>query len=600
MTKLTSKINLKNYYKAFIIWRLKSVTDFQYMVFMSFLVGIACGVAAVVLKNAVQFTYLFITNPSFFSESHSNFLFLCYPMIGITITVLIIKYLIRDDLSNGVTKVMYTMSRKKGRLKIHNCYSSIITSCFTVAFGGSVGLEAPIVMTGGALGSNFGRLGRLNTKNTLILIGCGAAGGISAAFKAPIAGIIFVFEVLMLDLTMSTAIPLLVSAITSSMIAYFFLGQGVELNFKVTSQFELSKIVGFIFLGVVSAFVSLYFLKVNKQIGKLFRRFGTWTKIIVGGLTLGVLIFLFPPLFGEGYNSLDILLKNDISTLFNNTFFYNYRNSHWMLLGILCAIIVLKAIATSVTTSSGGIGGVFAPSLFIGGFTGYFVGKLINMSGLLVIDECNFALVGMAAVMTGIMHCPLTATFLIAEITGGYALFAPLMIATTISYLVVKPINKYSIYSEQLAKEGNLMTHNKDKTALQSIDKRKIIETDFVVLLPSASLRDIANATTRSNRSFFPVVDKKNNFCGVVVIDDCREFLFKPEYYDIYKASDFIRYSEYFISDISEPLEKMVRKFEGKDRYTLIVTDKGKFVGCLSRANVYAKYRNYVSTFSEE
>src|SRR5574344_1539527 len=295
MIAISRKINIKNYYKAFLIWRLKKVSDFQYMIFMAFLVGIVCGIAAVVLKNAVQFTYLLITNPRFFSASSSNFLFLGYPMIGLILTTLIIKYIVRDNISNGIPKVMYAMSRKKGKIKPHNCYSSIITSCITVAFGGSVGLEAPIVMTGGALGSNLGRLGRLNTKNTLILIGCGAAGGIAAAFKAPIAGIIFVFEVLMLDLTMSTAIPLLVSAITSSMIAYFFLGQGVELNFKVTSQFELSKIVGFIFLGVVSAFVSLYFLKVNKQIGKLFRRFGTWTKIIVGGLTLGVLIFLFPP-----------------------------------------------------------------------------------------------------------------------------------------------------------------------------------------------------------------------------------------------------------------------------------------------------------------
>ncbi|MDR0972162.1 MAG: chloride channel protein [Bacteroidales bacterium] len=598
--KIIKSIPLSNFYKHFLIWRLKNVSEAQYMLIISFIVGLFCGLAAVVLKNTVHYTYTFITDTKWFAVDNTNFLFLIYPMIGIGITVLIVKYIIKDDLSHGVSKVMYAISRKKGYIKPHNCYSSILTSSITVAFGGSVGLEAPIVLTGSALGSTFGRIGRLSTKNIIILVACGAAGGIAGVFKAPIAGILFAFEILMIDLTMASAIPLLISTITSSMVAYFFLGQDVQFIYHVTDEFQLNKIPGFIFLGVISAIVSLYFLKTTKQISKVYKKYSTFKRVIFGGITLGALLFLFPPLFGEGYSGLETLLKGDTTTLFNNTLFYEYRNSTWIFVGILFSIIMLKVIATSVTSSAGGVGGTFAPSLFIGGFTGYFVGKLINLSGLLAVQETNFALVGMAAVMAGVMHAPLTATFLIAEITGGYALFAPLMIATTIAYIVVKPISKYSIYAEDLAVKGNLMTHNKDKAALQSIDKYKLIETNFVTLLPDATLRDIVEAMQKSTRNFFPVVDKDNNFLGIVVIDDFRKLLFKQEYYDDYGVKDFIRYSEYFIVDISDKLEEMVTKFHGADRYTLVVVDKGKYMGFISRANVLSQYRKYVSTYSEE
>lgn len=597
---LIKSLKFKNYYKEFQIWRLKSLTELQYMTFMSLLVGITCGLAAVLMKNFVHYTYLFITDFAWFSIDSSNIFFLFYPMIGITITVLFLKYFIKDDISHGVSKVMYSISRKNGRIKPHNIYSSILTSSITVAFGGSVGLEAPIVYTGSALGSNLARLGRLGKRGTLVLIGCGAAGAIAGAFKAPIAGIIFVFEVLLLDLTMSVAIPLLISAITSSMVAYFFLGQEVEFYYQVTAPFELIKIPGFILLGVISAIISLYYLKINKWISNKFKKFTLWKRVLIGGMVLGILIFLFPPLFGEGYLALNDLLSEDTTKIFNNSIFYSYRDSNFMFLGVLIAIILFKAIATSVTISSGGVGGVFAPSLFIGGFAGFFVGRLINMSGLLEVHESNFALVGMAAVMTGIMHSPLTATFLLAEITGGYALFAPLMISTVVCYLVVKPINRYSIYAEELAISGNLRTHNKDRNALQMINKSKLIETNFIRLLPDAKLRDIVNAIEKSNRSFFPVVDKDNNFLGVILIDEIRSLIFKPEYYDEFNVMDFNKYSEHFIVDISESLESMVAKFKGSDRYTLAVVDRGKFVGFLSRANVFAEYRNYVNTFSEE
>ncbi|MDR1847660.1 MAG: chloride channel protein [Bacteroidales bacterium] len=591
-------INLS--YKGIMLWKMKYLTERQTMIVLSFFVGIFCGLASVILKNTVHYTYTLITNLSWFSKSTANFLFLAYPMIGITLTVLVIRYFIKDDLSHGVSKVLYAISKRKGRMKRHHCYSSMLTSSLTVAFGGSVGLEAPIVLTGSAIASNIGSFFRMNYKCMLTLLGCGAAGAIAGVFKAPIAGILFVFEVLMLDLTMTTAIPLLISAISSAMISYFFLGQDVEFFYKITTPFELSKIIPFMILGMVAAVASIYFLKINKWVSKIFKRLSQWQKLIVGGTVLGVLVFLFPPLFGEGYTALTNLLANDTETLLQNSFFFNYRSNEWLLLGVLFAIIVLKAFATSVTLSSGGVGGTFAPSLFIGGFVGFLVARIINLTGIVSVAESNFALVGMAAVMSGVMHAPLTATFLIAEITGGYALFAPLMIATTMSYLVVKPIAKYSIYTESLAKQGALTTHDKNRSALQFIDKRKLMEYNFVKLYPDEKLRDIVKAVEMSSRNFFPVVTKDNTFLGIVVLDDVRHLLFKPEFYNKYKVTDFMRYSPHFIADVNDSMEVIINKFKGSDRYTIIITDNGKFVGALTRANVFAAYQRYMQDISEE
>ncbi|MDR1006243.1 MAG: chloride channel protein [Bacteroidales bacterium] len=580
------------------VWKLKHVSERQVMIVLSLITGIFCGLASVILKNAVHATYLLITEP--FSKSSANFLFLAYPMIGITLTVLIIKYFVKDDLAHGVSKVMFAISKRKGRMKPHHCYSSMLTSLFTVSFGGSVGLEAPIVITGSAIGSNIGRFFRMNYKCMLTLLGCGAAGAISGIFKAPIAGILFAFEVLMLDLTMTTAIPLLISTISAAMISYFFLGQDVEFFYKVTTHFELNKIIPYMLLGIISAVISLYFLKINKWIAKMFKAMKTWQKLLIGGSALGVMVFLFPPLFGEGYSALTYLLAGDTERLFSSSFFYDYRDESLLFLGVLLAIIFLKAFATSVTLSSGGVGGTFAPSLFIGGFVGFFVGKVINMTGLIVVAESNFALVGMAAVMAGVMHAPLMSTFLIAEITGGYALFAPLMIATTMAYLVVKPLSKYSIYTESLAKQGVLTTHDKNRSALQFLDKSKILESNFIRLYPDDKLRDIVKAVEISNRNFFPVVKKDDTFVGIVVLDDVRPFLFKPELYNKYSVTYFMRYSPHFIADINDSMEQIISKFKGSDRYTIIIVDKGKFLGAMTRANVFAAYQHYIEETSEE
>lgn len=597
---LVRNIDLNPYYKGFMLWRLKHLTEYQFVIILSLVVGLLSGLASVILKNTVHLTYEIISGFSWFSPDRGNILFLVYPTIGIILTVMLVKYFIKDDLSHGVSKVMYSISRKNGRIRFHHTWSSVITSSITVAFGGSVGLEAPIVLTCSAIGSNISRFFRISRKHAITLLACGAAGAIAGVFKAPIAGVLFTFEVLMIDLTMTVATPLLLSALTSAFISYFFFGQGVQFYYKVDTLFELSKIPAFILLGIISAFMALYFLKINKWISRKFSQYKQSTKIIIGGITLGVLVYIFPPLFGEGYPALTNLLNNNVASMFANSFFHPYVDNQLTFLLVLIAIVFFKAIATAVTCSSGGVGGTFAPSLFIGGFVGFFVARVVNLTGMVEVAESNFALVGMAAVMAGVMHSPLTATFLIAEITGGYALFTPLLIATTIAYLVVKPLTKYSIYAAPLAAKGDLTTHNKDKNALNYIKIKKLIETNFVTLSPDAKLRDIVEAVKVSSRSFFPVVDEEQNFKGVIVLDDVRSMLFDTEKYDEIYVKDYMRYSDMFIADVRDPMEEIVEKFRGSDRYTIVVVEGEKYLGFLSRANVFSAYQKYIREFSNE
>lgn len=582
------------------MFKTKHLTSAQIVVISALLIGLLCGVAAVVLKNLVTYTYHLITSWTYGTPDRANLLYLMYPMIGISLTVVFVRFVIKDDLSHGVSKVMYALSRKKGRIKSHNMYSSLISSSITVAFGGSVGLEAPIVYTGSAIGSNISRFFHLDSHLTKILVACGASGAIAGVFKAPIAGILFTFEVLMLDMSMFAVMPMLISAITASLVSYFFLGSEATFSFHITSPFGLNKIIAFVFLGFISAVVCLYFFKIESFVGKVFKKFNTFWKIIIGGLLLGALIYVFPPLFGEGYPALNQLLNGDMHSLLENSFFYDYADNIWWLLIISLTIILLKAFATNITCCSGGVGGVFAPSLFIGGFVGFFVAKLINLTGLIAVSENNFVLVGMSSVMAGIMFAPLTSIFLIAEITGGYDLLAPLLISTTISYLCVRSNRNYSVYAQPLAQKGDLMTHNKDKSALNFMDKTKILETNFYKLHLEATLRDVVRAVEVSSRSFFPVVDSDNYFKGVLVLDDVRGMLFHPEYYDKIKVKNMMRYSPYFIADINDPMEDIVQKFKGVDRYTIIIVDQGKFVGCMSRANVFTAYQQYIKENSDD
>ncbi len=568
------------------------------MMILGLVVGVFSGLAAVLLKNLVHFTHLLLIDQ--LDVTTGNLLFIAFPLIGIALTVLFIKYVVREDISHGVSKILYVISRGRGRLKRHNTWSSMIASTLTVSFGGSVGLEAPIVLTGSSIGSNIGRYVGLNKKNLILLIGCGAAGAVAGIFRAPIAGIIFALEVLMLDLTMASLIPLLIAAAAATLLDHFFMGKDVLFYYTLTEQFDLKSIPWYIVLGVFTGFISVYFTRMNLRLESVFKKINNpLKKVIFGGVTLGILIFLFPPLFGEGYSSLKLIITGQGMDLTNNSLFYPIRDTFFPFLAFLVLILIFKVIAMSVTTSSGGIGGIFAPSLFMGGVSGYLLAKLFNQIPFANVSESNFALAGMAGVMSGVMHAPLTAIFLIAEITSGYELFIPLIITATISYITIMYFEPHSIYTRKLAIRGELLTHDKDKSALSMLTIEKLIETNFLSISPNATLGQLVKVIENSERNIFPVIDKDSIFFGVVFLNDIRHMVFKPELYDNTLVKDLI-YLPDVIIDKNEPMEEVARKFHSCKHYNLPVLDGDKYLGFVSRANVFSAYRRIIHEFSEE
>ena len=483
-------------------------------------------------------------------------------------------------------------------------YSSLVASTLTVAFGGSVGLEAPIASTGSAIGSNVGRFFHVSHRGVKLLLGCGAAGAIAGIFKAPLAGVLFTVEVLMFDMTMTTAVPLLVSALSASTVAYFLMGQQVQFVFTVAEDFSLSQIPFLVVLGIFCAFSSVYFLRCTDKIESLFGRSRSWVlKWLIGGVSLGVMIFLFPPLYGEGYWALTELLGGSgHDALFASSVFNVFRDNGWAALIILLMLILLKPVATAATIGSGGVGGTFGPSLIMGGLSGYFIAALGNQIGLPPQSTANFALVGMAAVMTGVMHAPFMGVFLIAEITGGYALMVPLLITATVTYICVQPFEKHSIYARKLADRGDLLTHNKDASAWQLMDLKKLIETNFATLPVDGTLRDIVEAIKQSKRNLFPVLDADGRFLGLIVMDDLRHLIFETELYDSVTVRELMMtFADEDLVHLADSPHEVVKKFQLSNRYNLIVVDEeGRYQGFLSRANTFSAYRRFISAASEE
>lgn len=594
---------LKQLYKRFHIWRIRHLSDRSYLLILSVMVGIASGLAAVLLKTLVHITNRQLLSYGWSTFVGGNAMMLVYPFVGILLTVLFVRYVVRGDIGHGIPTVLLAISRRKGDLPAKNMYSSILASTITVAFGGSVGLEAPIASTGSAIGSNIGRFCRLSPKHVKLLLGCGAAGAIAGIFKAPLAGILFVVEVLMFDLTMTTAMPLLVSALTAATVAYFMMGTDVQFAFQVTADFGLSQIPFYIVLGIFCAMASLYFLRVTDCVESWFaRRKNYLWRLTIGGLLLGVMIFLCPPLFGEGYGYLTALLQGNSDLLFEHCIFLPWMDKEWAVLLFLFMLIVLKAVATATTIGCGGVGGTFGPSLVVGGISGFFVAMLCNQLGLPPQSCANFALVGMAAVMTGVMHAPFMATFLIAEITGGYALLVPLLLTSAVTYICISPFEKHSIYARKLAEQGNLMTHDKDHSAWQLMNLRKLIETNFITLRQGSRLRDLIEAIKDSKRNVFPVLADDGKFVGVVVLDDVRQIIFRPDLYDTCIVDDLLHpLTDGDIVALSASPHEVVSKFKVGNRYNMIVVDDdGTYIGMLSRANTFSAYRRFVSEESEE
>ncbi len=591
------KIAVKKVFEFWVL-SLQRLGQQRLILILSCLVGILSGLAAVVLKNTVHLTRDLIQR--IMEQGTLGYLYLALPGIGIVITVLFIRYFIKDNIGHGVSRILYSISKKGSKLKGHNTYSSIISSTITIGFGGSVGAEAPVVLTGAAIGSNIGQFFKLNYKTITLLLGCGAAAAIASIFKAPLAGLVFTLEVLMLDLTMASIIPLLIAAVTATMVSYFLMGRDVTFAFEIVEPFALYKIPFFILLGIFCGLISFYFTRTAMRIeGKFSTIENPYKKILIGGALLGMLIFLFPPLYGEGFDTLQALLNGEPTAILNNSLLYPFRDNAWIILGSLGLLLFFKVYAMAATTGAGGIGGIFAPTLFMGGVAGYFLSKLLNFTVKTDLSEGNFTLIGMAGMMAGVMHAPLTAIFLIAELTGGYALFIPLMITSTVAYITIMYFEPHSIYTKRLAARGELITHHKDKAVLTLLRLGKVVENDFIAVNPNDTLGRLVQAISISRRNIFPVVDSEGTLIGIVLLDDVRELMFDTEKYETLLVKDLMLTAPEFIQ-IDEPMEKVMDKFESTGVWNLPVLDKGKYVGFVSKSKIFSAYRNVLVQFSDE
>lgn len=593
--------NKKNWLNRFIIWREKNIKEKQFILVLSFLVGIFTAFAALILKELIHWIQDFLTEN--FSSTGANYLYLVYPIVGIFLAGLFVRHIVKDDISHGVTKILYAISRRQGRIKRHNTWSSIIASSITIGFGGSVGAEAPIVLTGSAIGSNLGSIFKMEHRTLMLLVGCGAAGAIAGIFKAPIAGLVFTLEVLMIDLTMTSLLPLLISAVTAATVSYIITGTEAMFKFHLDEPFELERIPYVILLGVFCGLVSLYFTRAMSKVEGIFSKLSTpYKKLILGGILLSILIFLFPPLYGEGYDTIHLLLNGvsdaEWDTVMNNSFFYGHGN---LLLIYLILIITFKVFATSATNGGGGCGGIFAPSLYLGCIAGFvFAHFSNNFEATTYLPEKNFALMGMAGVMSGVMHAPLTGVFLIAELTGGYDLFLPLMMVAVSAYLTIIIFEPHSIYSMRLAKKGELLTHHKDKSVLTLMKMENVVETDFITVHPDMDLGDIVKVISASRRNIYPVTDNQKKLIGIVLLDDIRNIMFRPELYHRFKVSKFMTSAPARLTNTNS-MEEVMRIFDDTQAWNLPVVDaEGKYWGFVSKSKIFNSYREVLVQFSED
>ncbi len=563
-------------------------------------VGVLAGLAAMVLKWMIHLISGTLTAD--LNVSEGNYLYILYPVIGILLACWYVRYVVRDNISHGVTRVLYSISQNKSRLKPHNMYTSIVASSITIGFGGSVGAEGPIVYTGAAIGSNLGQAFRLSPRVLMILVGCGAAAGIAGIFKAPIAGMLFTLEVLMLDLTTVTVMPLLIASISAASIAYIFTGYEFEFFFVQSEPFITERIPFFIGLGVICGFVSLYFTRIMFMMETFFKKhLGVqWKKSVVGGAILASLVFLFPPLYGEGYGAINSLLNGDPSSIVDGSIFYGDRDDVAFIILYIGFIILMKAFATSATNGAGGVGGTFAPSLYVGCMTGFFFAYLINNLGFgMDLSVKNFALMGMAGVMSGVMHAPLMGIFLTAEMTGGYELFLPLLIVSAISYGTIKIFEPYSIYTMRLARRGELLTHHKDKAVLTLLKMNSVVETDFLTVKPDMNLKQMVDTISRSNRNLFPVVDDEERLIGVVLLDDIRNIMFRPDLYRRMHVSRFMAMPPAKLQ-IGDSMDHVMKTFDDTGAWNLPVVDGEQYVGFVSKSKIFNSYRRVLRHYSED
>lgn len=592
-------MNNENLFGRLLHWKDRHIKERNFILFVSFLVGILTALAAILLKSLIHLIEQFLTGH--FSMIGANYLLLLYPVIGILLSGLFVKYIIREDIGHGVTKILYAFSQRESRIKPHNMYSSILASSVTIGFGGSVGAESPIVLTGAAIGSNLGRFFRLEQKTLMLLVGCGAAGAVAGIFKAPIAGFVFVIEVLLIDLTMTSMLPLLISSVTAATVSYLLTGTQAMFSFSQTEVFDLSRIPYVLLLGIFCGLASLYFTRAMNWFEGLFRKLGVyWKKFLVGALILSILIFLFPPLYGEGYATIEKLLNNDYGGMIDQSLFSGFSDSPFGIIGFFGLILLTKVFASSATNGGGGCGGIFAPSLFLGCLAGFIFAYIMNLlPNETAFSGKNFALLGMAGAMSGVMHAPLTGVFLIAELTGGYDLFLPLMITSISSYATIKSFEPHSIYSMRLAQKGELLTHHKDQAVLTLLKLEYVIEKDFLTVSPDMELGEMVKVIAMSSRNLFPVIDEDKRLLGVVQLDNIRNIMFRPDLYHRLKVSKFMVSAPAQIN-INTPMDKIMKIFDDSKAWNLpIVDDDGVYIGFVSKSKIFNAYRKVLVDFSE-
>lgn len=577
-------------------WRNRNIKQRPFIMLLSILIGITSGLIAATIKKSVHYTEYFLTN--FFSPYTPNYLYFLYPMLGIGITALIAKYLVRQKVNEGIPNTLHSISKRRSNIRPHYLISSIITSAFTVGFGGSVGLEGPTVATAAGWGSNFGRLFRVDYKTKTLLIATGVAGSMAAIFQAPIAAIVFAVEVIMIDLTTASLVPLLFASISAILTSKYLMGETILIQYKLEGEYLFQDVPMFMLLGLLLGLGSVYYSRAYFAVAKFLDRFSSVNKVLVGGLLLGFLIFILPPLYGEGYGTVNHLINGEVSQVFESSFFYEMQDKLWIFIGFLVALFFVKIVAASITLHAGGVGGIFAPTLFMGAVGGFIFSKLANLLSWINVSEGNFTLVGMAGMLAGVLHAPLTAIFLIAEISKGYSLFVPLMITSLISFVTVRLFNDHSIYTLQLAKRGELHTHNKDQNVLKMMNLKSEIESNFSVVTPEMSLGDLVSVVRKAKRNVFPVVDEDGNYKGVVTLDNIRVEMFNREKYDTMFVHDFMVFPRVSI-DLTDNMEVVVDQFEKSGAWNIVVLDKEQYIGFVSKSKVFTVYRSLLKEFSD-
>ena len=595
-------MNIRNLLAIVLKWRRAHLSANQFILIISFLVGIFTALAGLLLKWLIGQIEHFLTQE--FNVTGANWLYLVYPVVGIFLTMLFIRYVVRDDIGHGVTKILFAIARKQSKIKLHNTWTSIAASAITIGFGGSVGAEAPIVLTGSAIGSNLGRLFYLSGKQMMLLVGCGAAGAVAGIFKAPIAGLVFVLEVLMIDLTMSSLLPLLVSSVTAAGLTFAVSGISPVFEFHLQDPFQVTRIPAYMLLGIACGLVALYFTRTMNWLEGIFRHIkSAYTRLAVGGIMLSLLIYLFPPLYGEGYDLIHLLLngngQSDWITAMNSSLFYGHAH---LLLLYLVLIIMFKVFASTATNGGGGCGGIFAPSLFLGCVAGFVFSRFWNIYDVLglSVPERNFAMLGMCGLMSGVMHAPLTGVFLIAELTGGYQLFMPLMIVAVFAYLTIKMFEPHSIYAMRLAQRGDLLTHHTDRSILTLMSMDSVIQHYDQVLFPDMTLADVASQAAGSKNLVFPVVNRQMQLVGAVYLDDIRHLIFRTELYREFRVSQLMKEPEARLS-VNDSMDVVVRMFDRTRAWTLpVVNAEDVFIGFIRKSHVLAVYRQMMADYSTD